>query len=195
MRKDSGMVKIQKYQKGICVMLYVLLVGFGIFANIEYGFSLYKTVSYAALSAGCLIIAHIDHREHRIPNRILLILLLVRMLLLFAEIIGRSLNDSEGWSFGIFFRSCTGLTFGLVIMLFVYIISRHAIGMGDVKLSAVIGFFMETSGWYTALLIGSIAAAGFSVVQLIRKKMKLKDEIPLGPFFAFGVVAAVIIGA
>ena len=189
------MVTIQKYKKYIYVMFCALLAAFGIFTNIEYGFTLYKIGSYAALSIGSLIIARIDYLEHRIPNRILLILLFVRLIFLLVEIIWRGIAGSEGWRFINLLRSCVGLLIGLVIMLLVYVISRHAIGMGDVKLSAVIGFFMGTSGWYTALILGSILAAGFSIIQLIRKKMKLKDEIPLGPFLAAGVVIAVIIGA
>lgn len=195
MREDSGMVTIQKYQKYIYVIFCALLVVFGIVTNIKYGFALYKTASYAALSIGCLTIARIDYTEHRIPNRILWILLLVRSFFLLVEIIWRGIAGSEGWRFTNLFRSCVGLLVGLAIMLLVYVVSRHAIGMGDVKLSAVIGFFMGMTGWYIAMIFGSILAAGFSIVQLIRKKMKLKDEIPLGPFLAAGVVIAVIIGA
>lgn len=177
------------------IVCCALLIGFGIFTNIKYGFDLFKILSYAALSAGCLIIARIDFRDHIIPNKILAALLLVRTFLLLCDIVWAMKHSQGVWCFANTVRSFTGLLIGLAIMLLVCVLSRHAIGMGDVKFSAVIGFFMETSGWYTALLLGSILAAGFSAVQLIRKKIKLKDEIPLGPFLAAGVVIAVMIGA
>lgn len=189
------MVVIQKDKKYIYVIFCILLIAAGVFTNIEYGFALCKIGTYAVLSTGCLIIARIDYIEHRIPNKILLFLLLIRVVILLTEIIWGGITGSKGWSFMNLFHSFVGLLIGLIVMLFVYVISRHAIGMGDVKLSAIIGFFMGTAGWYTALILGSILAAGFSIVQLIRKKMKLKDEIPLGPFLAAGVVIAVIIGA
>lgn len=179
----------------VYIAFCVVLISLGIFTNIKYGFNLFKILSYTCLAVGCLIVARIDFRDHIIPNKILAALLIIRTFLLLCDIVWEIKRNQGVWCFANLVRSLTGLLIGLVIMLLVYAVSRHAIGMGDVKLSAVIGFFMGTSGWYTALILGSILAAGFSIVQLLRKKMKLKDEIPLGPFLAAGVVIAVIIGA
>ena len=188
---------VSKIQKKDCVYIAicVVLISLGIFTNVKYGFSLFKALSNAFLMLGCLMVARIDFNSHIIPNKILAALLITRTFLLTCDVVGGIECVQGVWRFANCLRSLTGMIIGLIVMLFVYVISRHAIGMGDVKLSAIIGFFMGTAGWYTALILGSILAAGFSIVQLIRKKMKLKDEIPLGPFLAAGVVIAVIIGA
>lgn len=186
--------KLQKKDYAYAVIC-IALTGFGIFANAKYGFNLFKILSYASLSLGCLIAARVDYREHIIPNKILVVLLIIRAIMLLGDTVWGAGSDQGVLRFTNVIRSFAGMFIGFAIMILVYVISKHAIGMGDVKLSAVIGFYMWTQGWYTSLIFGSVLAALFSIVQLLRKKMTLKDEIPLGPFLAAGVVIAVIIGA
>jgi leader peptidase (prepilin peptidase) / N-methyltransferase len=67
-------------------------------------------------------------------------------------------------------------------------------GMGDVKLAALLGFML---GWSVsvALLLGFIAALVPSIVLMVRHGREArKMAIPLGPFLALGGVVALFAG-
>lgn len=72
--------------------------------------------------------------------------------------------------------------------------SNDAIGMGDVKIFAPIGFFL---GWRMCILslVLSIFMAGFaSMVLIIAGIKKRKDTIPFGPFIVAGTFIAITWG-
>lgn len=65
-------------------------------------------------------------------------------------------------------------------------IGKQAMGMGDVKLFAAIGSFLNFKLALITLYV-SILIAGFgSIIIMILFKKGLKDQIPLGPFIALG---------
>lgn len=76
-----------------------------------------------------------------------------------------------------------------------YAVSRGGIGMGDIKLFAVIGAYVGSGSVAASMLLSMIAAAVFSGVMIARKKLKIKDEIALGPFVAIGTILTLLIGA
>lgn len=61
------------------------------------------------------------------------------------------------------------------------------VGMGDVKLAAVVGLI---TGWYAGLLALAVANALAVVAGLVVRKRR----VPLGPFLAIGLVIAVLFG-
>lgn len=61
------------------------------------------------------------------------------------------------------------------------------VGMGDVKLAAVVGLI---TGWYAGLLALAVANALVVVAGLVLRKRR----VPLGPFLAIGLVTAVLFG-
>lgn len=68
-------------------------------------------------------------------------------------------------------------------------------GMGDVKLAAVMGLFLG-SAVAPALLIALVAGVGLGMVVIARKGTRAgrKTAVPFGPFLALGAVAAVFAG-
>jgi leader peptidase (prepilin peptidase)/N-methyltransferase len=67
-------------------------------------------------------------------------------------------------------------------------------GLGDVKLLAMIGAFL---GWKAVLVTVFVGALGGSLVGLALMALKLKrreDPIPFGPFLAVGAVSALFAG-
>ena len=114
----------------------------------------------------------------------------------------KSLLLSSGldiWSFmriidGVpFFNSLFGAIFGggiLFIIGFIYKIvrKREGMGMGDVKLLAMIGAFL---GWQSIILVTLLSSVIGTVVGLsyvIYKKGDLKYAIPFGPFLSIAAV-------
>jgi leader peptidase (prepilin peptidase)/N-methyltransferase len=80
-------------------------------------------------------------------------------------------------------------------MLFFAVISRGGLGMGDVKLGAVLGLFLSRYV-VVAVAIGLLASALYGVSLMARHGLSVgrKTAIPLGPFLAFGGVVAVLAG-
>ncbi len=60
------------------------------------------------------------------------------------------------------------------------------IGGGDVKLGIWLGFLLGIRGVYFWLTISYVLGAIVSIFLLIKKKKKLKSEIPFGPFLLIG---------
>jgi len=81
---------------------------------------------------------------------------------------------------------------GLLLMLAV--IYKKGLGMGDVKLIAMVGVFL---GWQRALLglfLGSFIGLLISIVLIIIGVMKRDSKIPFGPYIGAGSLLALFIG-
>jgi leader peptidase (prepilin peptidase)/N-methyltransferase len=71
----------------------------------------------------------------------------------------------------------------------------RGMGMGDVKLAAVLGLFLGRTV-AVALLAGVLAGtlAGAAVMARVGMEKGRKTAVPFGPFLAFGGVLALFIG-
>ncbi|MEW6524794.1 MAG: prepilin peptidase [Bacillota bacterium] len=88
-----------------------------------------------------------------------------------------------------------GALAGHLSLLLVYVLSRGGMGMGDVKLAAVLGFFL---GWPLVLLAifsGFVLGALAGTWLLATRRKGRKDTLPFGPFLAVGAVVALGWGA
>lgn len=87
-----------------------------------------------------------------------------------------------------------GLTFYIIVIAGEWIMKAEAMGMGDVKLMAVIGLFLgfklTVLSMFLAFIIGSIV----SVFLLIAKIKGRRDHIPFGPFIVLGSTTAFLWG-
>ncbi len=153
----------------------------GLFAALfrAYGYGPLKAARYCLLLGGLVPIAYRDHREKRIPNVSLVSLALIRALLLIAEAFLYPAAMAENLGFTLM----GGLVSGGV-MFFAYVISRHEIGMGDVKLFALAGIYLGTSVTYILIMVSLILAALYGVIKIARRRLKAKDEIAFAPFVA-----------
>lgn len=167
-----------------------IIVGIVLCAEfLMFSYSILKCVRYLVLLAATFVIAWIDRHERRIPNRILLILLGIRAVLLVGE---WTLVPSMGLS--LLISSLMGMLIGGGLFLLAYFISRGGVGMGDVKLFAVIGTYMGTGSIMALVFITALAAALYSIIMLILKKIKLKEEIPFAPFVLVGIILTMALG-
>lgn len=167
-----------------------IIVGIVLCAEfLMFSYSILKCVRYLVLLAATFVIAWIDRHERRIPNRILLILLGIRAVLLVGE---WTLVPSMGLS--LLISSLMGMLIGGGLFLLAYFISRGGVGMGDVKLFAVIGTYMGTGSIMALVFMTALAAALYSIIMLILKKIKLKEEIPFAPFVLVGTILTMALG-
>jgi leader peptidase (prepilin peptidase)/N-methyltransferase len=67
-------------------------------------------------------------------------------------------------------------------------------GMGDVKLAALLGAVLGKSVG-AAIFVGLVAGGLFSLAVLVREGMRArKKTIPYGPFIAFGGIVVILLG-
>ncbi|HBZ09612.1 MAG TPA: prepilin peptidase [Bacillus bacterium] len=86
--------------------------------------------------------------------------------------------------------SLAGAATGFGLLLFIAIVSKGAMGGGDIKLFAVLGFAIGTKvvllSFFLATLIGAIAGGIGMMVGSVKKG----EAIPFGPFIATGTLFA-----
>lgn len=154
-----------------------------------FSYSVPKILRYLILLEAMFIIAWIDHHERRIPNKILLVMLVVRMLILIVEWL---FVPSMGMA--LLISSSFGMLLGGGMFLLVHFLSRGGVGMGDVKLFAVTGWYVGTSSIMSLVFLTVMVSAGYSIIMLILKKVKLKEEIPFAPFVLAGTILTMALG-
>lgn len=138
---------------------------------------------------GMTVFCVTDLWERRVPNRILLVLLL-----LFFVILGiYALADMDAVIQQLP-AVVLGLAFCAICFGLGYLLSRKSMGAGDVKLALVMGLFLTGEYVVGAVLYGCLISAGYSIVQILRKKLSGKDAIPFVPFLYIGVIIRYFIG-
>lgn len=136
-----------------------------------------------ALVAVMIVASGIDIATRRIPNR------LTGWAALLAVVLGAVLHPG-----GLPGQLAAGLVAGGLLLVFAIVHSR-GLGMGDVKLAAVLGLYLGSSV-AVALFAGMLVAAvgGLTVMARVGVAKGRMTKIPLGPFLSVGGVVALLCG-
>jgi len=170
---------------------------FGEVSSLPSWYYLFFLVWLGAL-ATLILISLIDLKFSIIPDQLNLFLLFLG----FFNVILQSVYDKFGIFEGSFlgyhalpfgFRENVwlnhlfGAALGLVVFGIIIIITRgRAMGIGDLKMAAVLGFLF---GWPDVVLIivlSFVVGALWSLFAIARGKKTMKDMVPFGPFIALG---------
>jgi leader peptidase (prepilin peptidase) / N-methyltransferase len=152
-----------------------------------FGFRLYglHLISGIILCSILIIISFIDLNFKIIPNKIVLPFTLIGMAL---STIIISLENPRRWWLPLAY--CIG---AFIFMLIIHLIYPKGMGLGDVKLSLMLGAFLVKNvivGLFLGFLLGSISG----LILIISGKKKIKQEIPFGPFISMGSIIALFAG-
>lgn len=174
--------------RGLTAATGLLVLGLGVeFTLFQYG--VLKILRYLILICCLSVIGWIDYKSRKIPNRFLLVMLVLRTVLLFAE----CLLYGELWM-SVMISAFMGFVFAGGMFLLCYLISRGGVGAGDVKLFAVLGYYVGAGAVFSVTFLTVLTAAVFSVAALFAKKVSLKKEIPFAPFIFLGTVLTMALG-
>lgn len=154
-----------------------------------FSYGIWKVLRYLVLTAALFFIAWIDQKSKRIPNQALKILLTVRGILLVFEWLAY-----PELGLAVLISVVLGALMGGGLFLLAHFISKGGVGMGDVKLFIVIGLYMGSGSIMAAVFLSVMASALYSIVMLLLKKIKLKEEIPFAPFIFIGTVLTMALG-
>jgi len=174
--------------EGITATMFMLLY---------FRFSLSVEFIVAAFFSCILIcVAFIDFDLKIIPNGLVLagllssIALFVYNLFYTVSIYGDSTwyNPLIGMAGGAGFLLLVAVAGSLVFK------SDDAMGMGDIKLLAVVGLFLGWRLTIVAIFLAVILAASTSLVLMLIKKLNSKSTVAFGPFIALGTFIAMVYG-
>jgi leader peptidase (prepilin peptidase) / N-methyltransferase len=127
----------------------------------------------------------VDLHDRIIPNELVLFGLGAGLLLLFV-----APYPDKDWLFGLL-----GAVAGFLFLLLLALIARGGMGLGDVKLAAVIGLFLGLKWVAMGLVFAFLGGGLISAILLLSRVVGRKSHIPFGPWLALGAVVTVLYGA
>ncbi len=166
---------------------------------------------YAMLTYSLIVITFIDLGHMIIPNAITIpgaAAGLIYNALTTDWERSRDLLGAFSWSlenfFGVlnevpFLDSVFGLITGggilfLIAFLYIAVRKQEGMGMGDVKLLAMIGAFLGWKGVVFVMLVSSLLGTIIGLSIILYKKGDLKYALPFGPFLSLAAVIYVFTG-
>ncbi|WP_210480639.1 A24 family peptidase [Naasia sp. SYSU D00948] len=142
------------------------------------------------LVAAGVVLSLVDLAEKRLPNRVLgVAAIVVGAGLLVAVVV-------EG-DWGRLLPAALGAVALFAIYFVLALLSPRGLGMGDVKLSALLGLVLGWFGWDTwliGLVAGFLAGAVVSLIALALRRVTRTSLLPFGPSMLVGALLAIVLG-
>ncbi len=143
-------------------------------------------IGYLGVFSCLIVIFFSDLKYHLISDYILIALFIFSFIYHLANFIRFHLILSN------FIPSGLAVTFPIWL---IYFLSRErTMGLGDVYLSANIGFLLGWKAGFLALYIAFVTGAVFGLLMIILKNKKLKSKIAFGPFLVIGTIIMLFYG-
>jgi len=147
---------------------------------------------YSLLAFSLIVVTFVDLEFQIIPDRISVGGLFLGIAL---SALMPSIHNVSGWKQGLLGSLLGALTGGGLIYITAILgqlaFKKESMGMGDVKLMAMLGAFL---GWKMAILIFFLAPFFGTPVGLYLKFKKKEDIIPYGPYISIASLVAIIWG-
>lgn len=147
-------------------------------------------VPFAALAVVSSVLAWIDLTTHRLPNRIV-----VPTIAAAVPVLGiAAVLDHEPH------RAIGALVGGVALFggyLLLAVLSPAGMGMGDVKLAAIVGCFAGALGvtaWLLAAIAGFVLGGVVATIGILVGRARRDTAIPFGPWMLAGLWVAVAAG-
>lgn len=146
-------------------------------------------LAFVAFAGQSVVLAIVDLRTHRLPNRLVLPGYPVQILLLGAP----ALLRSEPWTLA---RAALAgaVLFAFYVML--RMLQPGGMGGGDVKLAGLVGFVLGFVGWDAVaigLFAGFLGGGVYSAVLLARRRADRRTAVPFGPWMLLGAWAGIAV--
>lgn len=154
-----------------------------------YGYHILKIIRYWGLMYALLLLALLDSEKKVIPNRALLVLLGIRTVLMVGECICFPQLCME-----IVLSAALGMAGGGLLFLLAGLLAGRGIGMGDVKLIGIMGYFAGFQVLMSDLIITLTLTVLAGLTALVLKKASLRSELPFAPFAAVGTMITILMG-
>jgi leader peptidase (prepilin peptidase)/N-methyltransferase len=143
-------------------------------------------VSRLIFGCGLIVLFAIDLEHHLLPN----------VITLPGIIIGAafSLITEPGWLASVLGILVGGGTLWLVAEAYYLVRHEEGLGMGDVKMLAMIGAFVGWKLTLITLMMASFAGSLVGILLIVSRRGGMKYALPFGTFLAMGAALAATIG-
>lgn len=187
---EKGLAAIPKSKGSIiyCSIMLLYLLSLSIVITNLYSGNLCGYIKTIAVASLMWPMAQIDYKYKRIPNKLIVLGLIYRLLIFIFEII----FFREGLLSTIVFELIASVGIGAILLLSLLII-KNGIGMGDIKFFMLMGLFLGAYRLISAVFIVMIIAFFIALYKLIIKKEGKKAEFAFGPSIAIGSLISFII--
>ncbi len=145
--------------------------------------------AFLVLAVSGVLLAAIDLRHHLLPDRVVLPTLVAGAVML----AGAAAVEGE-WPALMRALLAAAAVFG--VLLAMALVSPAGMGMGDVKLGAVLGLHLGWLGWpqvVTGLFAGFLLQAVLALGLLAVRRVGLRAELPFGPALLLGAGLVVLL--
>ena len=132
--------------------------------------------------------ALVDYKVKLIPNVFILGAFVIRCFIYIFEFL---VSPSQAWITLKDNLVAVAIIAGFFLILL--IVFKNSIGMGDVKLFAVMGLYQGTWGAFNAVFYSLIVSFFFSIILLILKKVTRKDSVSFAPSILLGTIISIIL--
>ncbi len=148
-----------------------------------------KLVGYMIFFSCLLVASWVDFKHQIIPDSMWVSILVGGVFILIDAIITGEFNKQWIISKVIGFFAVSGLFFLVAV-----ITGGRAMGGGDIKLMAAVGFVLGWKGVLIALFMSAFFGVIFSIGRKIVSKQEMKGVVPFGPFLAMGSAVCAFVG-
>ena len=169
----------------VTIALCLITTGICCYENLD----ILTSIKMIILSSALPILAWTDIKKGILPNMEILLLAIIRVAILVAEII---MYPDKG-AF-VIAGVLLGLLIGGGLFLPIKFITKNGIGMGDIKLYAVVGLYLGGISILRVQVISLFVAMLYGFAMLFIKGDKFDRSIRLGPFIAVGAMLALALG-
>lgn len=143
--------------------------------------------AFLVVAGIAVLLAVIDLQHRLLPNRVVLPALGIGAALL-------AVPAAVGADWPALGRAVAAAAVLFAVFLLLALLSPSGLGMGDVKLAAVLGLYLGWLGW-GAVVVGAVAGfliqALVAIVLLAARRIGRKGALPFGPALLAGAVVAV----
>lgn len=187
--KISNAAKKNKKVIAYLVCAFVVMIGFSVAL-----FFIYKTNTLVAnmkvitLLAILVTVTIPDIKEHIIPNKVILVGVVLRVCFAVAELI----TLGSGY-FAILKGDLISLALVAVLFLLGVLVIKNGIGMGDIKLIMVMGLFQGITGVISSLFFSLLVSFFAAIAMLIMKKKNRKDAMAFAPSVLVGTAVSMFL--
>ena len=154
--------------------------------GLRFGVS-WELPAFLVLAGSGVLLAVVDLRHRRLPNRVVLPAIVAGAGLLLVAAAGE-------WAWLALLRATVGAGLLFAGYLVLALISPRGLGMGDVKLAALLGLHLGWLGW-AAVVVGAVAGflvqAVLALALLAGGRIGLRGELPFGPAMLAGAGLAI----
>lgn len=180
------MLKLTKMKVFYLILSIISILSLILIFEEMYDIGIFTKIKLLSLVSFLIPAAAIDLRKQVIPNQLLFFSLTFRVLLLVFEFI-----FSTSTIFLILTDSIVGAVIISAFFLLLYFVFKNSIGMGDIKLFAIMGLYQGLWGVINSVFFSLMTSFLISIGLLVTRKKSRKDTISFAPSILLGTIIAI----